>query len=76
MRKYLDAYLAEARATNCRRHDAATLQERLEAASRRADQRASDMLSTLEDEFAACESDALENAFRARHAFVGSDEGW
>jgi hypothetical protein len=51
-----------------------TLQEQFEAAAIRADQRASDMLSILEDEIA--EREAFEHAFQARYESLGSDDVW
>jgi hypothetical protein len=58
-----------------RRH-ASTLQDRFEAASRRIDETACDMLSILEDEIQDSEYDALERVFRTRHTDVHADDDW
>ncbi|HVO89124.1 MAG TPA: hypothetical protein VMV45_11325 [Casimicrobiaceae bacterium] len=57
-------------------HHSNTLQERLEASSRRIDETARDMLSVLEDEIQESECDALERAFHARHTHLHSDDDW
>lgn len=73
MRRKLNESVARDAAISARRHDSKTLEEQFEAPSRRADQRASDMLAILEDEIA--DGDAFEHAFRAQHERFGSD-GW
>jgi len=74
MRRKLDGDPARDAGISARRHDSKTLREQFGAASHRVDQRASDMLSILEDEIAEC--DAFEHAFRAQHERFGSDDGW
>jgi hypothetical protein len=74
MRRKLDGDPARDAGISARRHASKTLREQFGAASRRADQRASDLLSILEDEIAEC--DAFEHAFRAQHERFGADDGW
>jgi hypothetical protein len=51
-----------------------TLQEKIEAASRRIDRSTSEMLTVLEDEMAEGDYEALEHAARARvEGFVSDD---
>ncbi len=74
MRRKLDGEPARDAGISPRRHDSKTLEEQFEAASRRADQRASELLSILEDEIA--DGDAFEHAFRGEHQRFGSDDEW
>ena len=53
-----------------------TLQEQIEAASRRIDRSTSEMLTVLEDEMAEGDYEALEHAARARVDGFGSDDSW
>ena len=60
---------------NTTRRNPKTLQEQIEAASRRIDETASDMLSVLEEEMEERDCDALEHAFRTRDLHFGSEYG-